>query len=49
MSFTSWGIITLQTDGRKWIVRQDFLPDRCSEAGYYLRGHSWIETPFTLP
>ena len=49
MSFTNWGIITMQTDGRKWIVRQDFLPDRLNEATYYLRSHSWLEPPFKLP
>ena len=26
MTFATWGMITLQTDGHKWIVRQDILP-----------------------
>ena len=28
MSFATWGMITMQTDGTKWIVRQDILPDK---------------------
>ena len=27
MSFATWGMITMQTDGTKWIVRQDILPE----------------------
>ena len=27
MAFATWGLITLQTDGTKWIVRQDILPE----------------------
>ena len=27
MTFATWGMITLQTDGTKWIVRQDLLPN----------------------
>lgn len=35
MTFASWGMITLQTDGVKWIVRQDILPERVDYANGY--------------
>ena len=35
MTFASWGMITLQTDGVKWIVRQDILPGKAD----YVQGY----------
>ena len=35
MSFATWGLITLQTDGTKWIVRQDIRPDMVETAETY--------------
>ena len=35
MTFATWGLITLQTDGEKWIVRQDIKPDLAEYARNY--------------
>ncbi len=35
MSFATWGMITMQTDGTKWIVRQDILPEMQEIADTY--------------
>ena len=35
MSFATGGLITLQTDGTKWIVRQDIRPDMVEIAETY--------------
>ena len=35
MSFATWGMITMQTDGKKWIVSQDILPDKKEIAETY--------------
>ena len=49
MSFTSWGMITLQTDGHKWIVSQEIRPVRRSQFRQYRKDHSWIQFPADLP
>ena len=38
MAFATWGLITLQTDGHKWIVRQDVAPDLAEYAKKYKPG-----------
>ena len=38
MTFATWGLITLQTDGEKWIVRQDISPDMAEYARKYKPG-----------
>ncbi len=38
MTFATWGLITLQTDGEKWIVRQDIKPDLAEYASKYKPG-----------
>ncbi len=35
MSFATWGMITLRTDGKKWIVRQDIFPEMQEIADTY--------------
>jgi beta-lactamase superfamily II metal-dependent hydrolase len=35
MSFATWGMITMQTDGKKWIVSQDILPEMQEIADTY--------------
>ena len=49
MSFTSWGMITLQTDGHKWIASQEIRPVRRSQFRQYRKDHSWIQFPADLP
>ena len=49
MTFAPWGIITMQTDGHKWIVSQDLYPDKANQARFYLKDYNWIEVPFQLP
>ena len=36
MLFATWGVITMQTDGTKWIVKQDLLPDFVQVAETYV-------------
>ena len=36
MSFATWGMITLQTDGTKWIIRQDILPEMAQTVKTYV-------------
>ena len=38
MTFATWGLITMQTDGQKWIVRQDISPDLTEYASKYKPG-----------
>ncbi len=38
MAFATWGMITLQTDGEKWIVRQDIKPELAEFAQNYKPG-----------
>lgn len=40
--FANWGIVVMQTDGQKWIVHQELLPERQDYADRYLREHDWI-------
>ena len=35
MSFATWGMITMQTDGKKWIVSQEILPEKKEVADTY--------------
>ena len=35
MSFATWGMLTMQTDGKKWIVRQDIFPEMQKVAETY--------------
>ena len=35
MSFATWGLITIQTDGTKWIVHQDIFPEMAEVAETY--------------
>lgn len=39
MYFATWGPITLQTDGEKWIVRQEILPDMKDYAAKYWKNY----------
>ena len=41
-AFASWGIIVMQTDGHKWIVRQEILPEIRDYIERYLKEHDWI-------
>ena len=45
MAFASWGVITLQTDGQKWIVSQTVYPEKEGHAKKYLRYHPKVQTP----
>ena len=38
MYFATWGTITMQTDGTKWIVKQDLLPEFVDIAKKYVYG-----------
>lgn len=38
MAFATWGTILLQTDGQKWIVSQEYLPDYAEIASTYVIG-----------
>ncbi len=38
MFFATWGTITLRTDGAKWIVKQDILPEYAEIAEKYVYG-----------
>ena len=35
MSFATWGMLTMQTDGKKWIVKQDIFPEMQKVAETY--------------
>ncbi len=38
MTFATWGLITLQTDGHKWIVSQDVKPELAEHARKFVPG-----------
>ena len=38
MTFATWGMITMQTDGQKWIVSQDVKPELAEHARKYVPG-----------
>ena len=38
MTFATWGMITIQTDGEKWIVKQDIKPELQEYASKYQPG-----------
>ncbi len=40
--FSPWEMITMQTDGTKWIVRQDLHPDMDPFIQRYLKSHPWL-------
>ena len=42
ISFSPWGMITLQTDGQKWTVRQDLKPGMDDYIKRYLYQHPWL-------
>ncbi len=42
ISFSPWGMITMQTDGQKWIVRQNLKPDMDEFIQRYLSQHPWL-------
>ena len=42
INFSPWGMITMQTDGTKWIVWQDFNPDMDPFIQRYLKSHPWL-------
>ncbi len=44
-SFATWGVITMQTDGKKWIVSQEYDPAKDKFITKYLREHKWIRVP----
>ena len=48
VSFASWGVITMRTDGEKWIVSQDLNPDLACYISIFLRLSEWIE-PVQMP
>lgn len=39
MTFATWGTIILQTDGQKWIVRQDIKPELADHARKFVPGY----------
>ena len=43
ITFATWGIIVMQTDGRKWIVHQEILPEVKEYTERYLQKHDWIQ------
>ena len=43
IAFASWGVITMQTDGHKWIVRQDIVPRLQDYSVWFWQKNSWIE------
>ena len=42
MRFASWGMITIQTDGEKWIVSQEIDPDVQKYTERFLKNNPWI-------
>ena len=49
MAFSTWGVITLQTDGHKWIASQNLNPEMEHHVRLYQKEAPWLELPFTLP
>ncbi len=45
MAFAAWGVITLQSDGHKWIVTQKVYPEKERQVEFYIREHAWTDTP----
>ena len=43
IAFASWGIIVMQTDGRKWIVHQEIIPRLQDYSVWFLHKNDWIE------
>ena len=43
IAFASWGIITMQTDGKKWIVQQDIVPRLKDYAVWFRQKNDWME------
>ena len=41
MSFATWGMITMQTDGTKWIVSQDVDPEMNDFIERFKYNHPW--------
>ena len=42
LTFATWGIVVMQTDGSRWIVHQEIMPERQEFADMYLQEHDWI-------
>lgn len=42
ITFTAWGIITLQTDGQKWIVSQEIYPGKEKHIKEFLKENQWL-------
>ena len=49
MCFAPWGVTTLQTDGHKWIVSQELIPEMVNQARSYLKDHPWLTVPCRIP
>jgi beta-lactamase superfamily II metal-dependent hydrolase len=49
MTFAAWGMITLQTDGHKWIVSQDLYPYMEKNIKAHLKSNTWINPGFDTP
>ena len=47
--FAPWGVITLQTDGHKWIAGQELIPEMANQARAYMKDHPWLRVPFQIP
>ena len=43
VAFATLGMIIMQTDGTKWIVRQEILPERQAFYEKYMKKNSWIQ------
>ena len=43
VAFASWGIIVMQTDGQKWIVRQEIVPRLQDYSVWFHQRNDWIE------
>ena len=43
VSFTTWGMISMRTDGTKWIVSQDVDPDLSWYCSWFLNVNQWIQ------
>ena len=49
MNFAAWGIITMQTDGHKWIVSQEPYEYMTKNIKAHLKSNSWIDPGFVMP
>ena len=43
VSFATWGVISMQTDGTKWIVSQALNPDLSCYISWFLNINKWIQ------